>query len=366
MSPFSSFYYIKKNPKKALGIIFMILCMAICYLGGIYVKCMVFHAKLTNECYKDSARLFSGYGNTQEIYDTFRDQVKALPSVSDIIPVSTRLFITHHNEMNIENSFSGYVFTTLEDMTSFMHTIPTLPDDSFLPSQGEAVISSSLAANAGIKLGDTINQDMTPYTVSCIFDSEYYYAYALDTTQEPFCSLIIRSYAKESEIPAMQQHFIEDLNTLTAPDTVALYTYSSITEDDKRQFSFSDPIYFGVIALITIVLCITVNAALVGAYDKRRYEFSLYQAIGYSRHSIAKKIAKEILWMDLFGMLSAAIVSLLTLYLVNETLLYPNGMGLPYYTPSALISTLLCNLFVIGPAILIRIRAIRSVTITEY
>ncbi len=46
--------------------------------------------------------------------------------------------------------------------------------------------------------------------------------------------------------------------------------------------------------------------AFSAGFDKRKYEFSIYKAIGFSRKEILGKNTSEILLMDLFGLILGA------------------------------------------------------------
>jgi ABC-type antimicrobial peptide transport system permease subunit len=115
-----------------------------------------------------------------------------------------------------------------------------------------------------------------------------------------------------------------------------------------------------------LVLSVTIHATFVGAYDKRKYEFSLYKALGYSNQQCLRKIAKEILYINLCRLILGSIILLLTVYFLNEFFLNTKGIPLLHFKLDALLATLLCDGIIIFPILLTRLRQLKKYNITEY
>ena len=143
-------------------------------------------------------------------------------------------------------------------------------------------------------------------------------------------------------------------------------TVNDIRNQITGQFTIFNRIYLFVIMLLSVILAVTINAAFVGMYQRRNYEFAVYRAIGVYRKAIVNKLVSELLWMDLFALVLGAGVVLLGLYLLNNLVLYPNGMYLRYFHPTALTGLVLCNVMVLLPLIFTRCRQLLSADICEY
>ena len=118
--------------------------------------------------------------------------------------------------------------------------------------------------------------------------------------------------------------------------------------------------------LLSIILAITINAAFVGMYQRREFEFAVYRAIGISKKQVITKIVKELLLIDAIALSVGAAIVLLGLYLSNHLFLYPVGKYLRYFDPLAFGFLLLCNVIVIVPLIFTRCRQMLRADICEY
>ena len=101
-------------------------------------------------------------------------------------------------------------------------------------------------------------------------------------------------------------------------------------------------IYGFIIILLAVIMAVTVNAAFIGMYQRRHFEFAIYRAIGMSKKEIIGKIVKELIYIDGIAVFLGGGIFFLGLYLFNHLALYPVGKYLRYYHPLALSGALLC------------------------
>jgi len=113
------------------------------------------------------------------------------------------------------------------------------------------------------------------------------------------------------------------------------------------------------------VFFITVNAVLVGIYDKRRAEFQIYESIGIPRRKVYGKVIRELLLMSGMGMVLGAALAFAAITLLNVFLYASSGLQLYYYHPWALGSWLICNGMIILPSTMLRVRGIAGNKSTE-
>lgn len=198
MKPFSARYFVTHNRRRALALIFMIAVTALCYVGGIYVTSPQYHSKRLNRPYQDYATLYLDYPSTQEDYDSLSKTILSLNSVKKIVPFSTAGYIQQKNEMRIENSLPVIALTTEDDFKLFSESIPEVASIQRIPGDGELIISSALAKNASIKIGDELFDSAVsfsfskPFHVILIIESDNYFAYGVDTTATPYSALVLR------------------------------------------------------------------------------------------------------------------------------------------------------------------------------
>jgi len=112
--------------------------------------------------------------------------------------------------------------------------------------------------------------------------------------------------------------------------------------------------------VVTCVFFITINAVLVGIYDKRKSEFQIYESIGIPKSKIRRKVVGELVTMSSGGMILGFIFAVLAITLLNVCLFAKDGLQLYYYHPWALGSWLICNAMILIPSILLRLRAIHK------
>ena len=124
-------------------------------------------------------------------------------------------------------------------------------------------------------------------------------------------------------------------------------------------------ILFAIAFIIGLVLAVTVNAAFSAAYEKRKYEFSIYKAIGFSKSQIFGKVAGEVLLLDLIGLITGGLICLLVILTVNY-ILGPQGIYFFKVSVTGILSTIGCNLMVVVPTILLNLKRVRKYDVTVY
>ncbi|ABX43980.1 ABC transporter permease [Lachnoclostridium phytofermentans] len=380
MKPFSAIFYLTKNRLRSVSLILMITATTLCYIGGIYVYSMEHHFHREIRPYRDFAMMYQNYGCTQNDWDLMVDKLQSLPSVTSLMPVNSSPRIRYTNEISFRISQGVIVFTSTKDLTTMNQITQLVKDSNDLPQDGEIILSEGLARNTNIKVGDILTSGGTlfyfdtPLKVKYIYPSLDYSAYAVDSTAIPTSLFILREgdivepsgQEKLSGETASRQRFADDLKTLDIPNVMSLTTYENQYADLKNQMPIYYMIFYSVVILISIVLAITINATLIEAYGKRKSEFSIYMAIGIPRSKIVCKILKEITLINLMGLTTGLILIHIILFVLNQLVFYPRGLGLPYFAWCAAIATLLCDFFAIMPSTLLRIRNIKRYDITEY
>ncbi len=163
-----------------------------------------------------------------------------------------------------------------------------------------------------------------------------------------------------------EEEFLKYTNELAADYDISIYNAETYAERIDGQTSNLNCIYRFVLILMAIILAITINAAFVGMYQNRTFEFSVYRGIGYSKKRIVCKIMSELLWLDGIGLAAGGILFFSGLYLFNNLCLYPVGKYLRYFHSIALFGLILCNIIVLIPLFITRCRQLVKADICEY
>ncbi len=373
MKSFDALYYIKENKKRSIALVILIATVCICYLGGLYITAPADNLFSSIEISKNYFVVYSTYDdeNGEQIRQTY-DLVKDLESTGAYVGINLGGSIFIKNIMNINLNFNPMYFQNSEDFKTFNQLLELMPKD-FTLADGEILLSKQLSKNLGLSVGDTLSMNNESveymerdYVVAGISDNLGFTAFATDS-QKHFGSsfLVIRNTAED--ISAAQAALAKDSAMLkTKFPAVIINDYNRIHKDVIDSFEAFNYIYYAIIIMLALVLSITIHATFVGAYEKRKYEFSLYKALGYSNQQCLLKIAKEILLINLYGLVLGSILLLLTVYFLNEFLLNAKGIPLPYFKLEALLATLLCDGIIIFPILLTRLRQLKKYNITEY
>ena len=70
--------------------------------------------------------------------------------------------------------------------------------------------------------------------------------------------------------------------------------------------------------------------------------------------------------INFIGLISAAILTVLSLLIINVIILYPQGMWMNYFHKTSMIVAMLCDIAIIVPVIFFRLRKIKKYDVTEY
>lgn len=374
MKPFSAIYYIKENKKRSIALIVLIATISLCYMGGLYIQTGFNANERAYEANKDfNIVYFKSDVDESNIKETL-NSIENYDSVSKVFNVKYRMSVVSTCAMNIELYNRNICFKSTEDFKEYNDIVKIVPDDIALPKNNQMIISSNLAKNNKIKVGDIIKKHSDifdnadrDYQIVGIFDSDNHYVFSVNEDNEYYTYMVLRKDVPKSEIKSARENLNNDLSwTDTKNDNVWRSTNESLLNYYYDFAGIFKLIYYVIIALISLVLVITINAIFTGAYEKRHYEFCVYNAIGFSRKDIRRKIIKEAMIINLFGIILGAVLVLLSVTLLNVLTLIPNGMELSYYENISILPTIVCDILIISIVVLNQIRKIKKYDVTEY
>ena len=374
MNPFSALTYIKRNRGRAISIILVLACTAIVFMGGMYIDNI---RDVFDYPYEEPSQyaIWIGSGNNNdindEVNDFYRHQEEYLPeSAKTHIGVDVR-YADYKSIMGFNNGFTVSFMTTKEDFETFVRLTDILPKDLTLENN-ELVLSEMLANNWGVKEGDVIkaggepahiylNSDMT---IKKILPLKGNQIYGWSDSFSIYSSMILSTTEEHSA------SLSEDLNNLRKTVSekyphIQVITNESTIEDSKEQTAMLSYFFLMVLVVVAIVFAITLNAIFAAMYEKRKYEFSIYKAIGYSKGKLFKKVLSELLVMDGVGLLAGGLLCFVSIQILNE-LLWSSGMRFIHPSVIGIIGTIACNAAVIIPVLMGNLKRIKRYDVTMY
>lgn len=358
MTALSARCFLKNNKRKVCLLGFLFLLITICYFGEIYIF----------DSEKDMLNIMEMNEGITLVYMTDQSseaefttlQKKLEQENKEYIEVGMDIVYGWETALGFRNSVSTYVFQTVGDLKRYNEVVNIVPNEIKMSRDG--IIASELyTKNVGIKKGELLKEDNKylyfqgkTYQMQETFEKDGYFLYAVDkncTIEGMLCLGL-----SEEEIGQLEQEY----------PALGVKTKEEMTENIVSQFKVVNYIYYLVVMMISIVLAITVYASFKGVWDKRRFEFSLYKAIGFSNLQILWKNGKEILSIAFLGSAAGMSIFMLAWYLMNQTVWRDLGLQFCYFSLKGIGIMILCDMLVLLPFFVSQIRTVCKLDITEY
>lgn len=361
MKPFSPMYFVKENKSRCILLMFMLFLCYAAYLGGIYVSNPRDNWNMPIAYYDKFVYVNSVSGDAEEFADFCREAEES--GKAEVIGLGNYNAFSWKTIMGFEEGQFCLTFRSVEDFKAYCEYMDIDCNFENLKS-GSMILSERFANNVGLKIGDEIGKDYNQdiygeFTLDALTKEDGYALYFITDENDTSlrAMLIGKSGARSEELYELAYSLEEKYD---------IYVHDGLEQNIDGQFESFDLIYTFVILLMAVIMAVTINAAFVGMYQRRNFEFAVYRAIGISKKRIVGKIVSELFCMDAIALVLGGAVFFLGLYLFNNLALYPVGKYLRYYHPMALFGLVLCNLAVIIPLIVTRARQMLKADICEY
>lgn len=362
--PFSALYYMRENRGRAVICIFMMFLATLMFLAGNYIHSELYTFE-KEFGYSDKLVRVNAQSTDEEFRD-FADFTKAVEEDEKLRLVKTTAYgfsgMQHGTVLNLEMGGWAYVFRSVEDMEKVFDRLGIEGDFSKCRNNS-VVISSDFAKNKGIQLGDKLD-----HSFDKVFDSEYTVDAIIDDGS--FCTFYIYEAVDNLYRLYIYSDIMEGEELYNYVTNLAGNRKVQVTEPERNivlpQFYVFYVLFYAIDFLIAIVLAVTINSVVTGQYLKRTYEFAVYKALGRSRREIKRKVAAEVLSMNLIACLMGFAVAFLFTYLINELVYKQKGMYLVYSSGIGLIGFALCDVLIILPLILSKGRLMSKADVTEF
>ena len=363
MNPFSALYFIKENKKRSVLLILMILLSFGVYIGGLYVTNPEDNWQQVIEYSDNSVNVYK-ISTEGEGYEWLLNEVKN-DGKATVLELGSSNSFDWETIMGFKSGMGVYTFRSVEDFKTFCNYMDIECDFSKLKI-GSMIMSEKFAKNRGLSIGDKVdekkyNSVYGEFTLDFLTKEDGYTVYFISDEEESGRALILGNTIKGQELYS----YVFDLYS-EVKENKNLFVSPGARQEVTVQFESFNTIYMLIVILLSVILAITINAAFVGMYQKREFEFAVYRAIGIPKKSIVTKFVKELLLIDIIALFFGTIVMLIGLYLLNNLVLYPEGKYLRYFEPVALYNMILCNAIIIIPLIVTRCRKMLKADICDY
>ncbi|MCI8306468.1 MAG: ABC transporter permease [Lachnospiraceae bacterium] len=364
INPFSALYYMKENRGRTALCIFMMFLATLMFLAGNYIHSELYTFEKEFE-YSDKLVLVNAQ-NTDEEFRDFLDFKEKVRADEKLQYVDTTAYgfsgMQHGTVLNLEMGGWHYTFNSVSDMEKvFAHL--GIEGDFSACKHRSMIISRDFANNKGIKLGDVLDRG---------FDSSLDGAYTVDAIIDDgsYCTF----YIYEDDANLWRFYIYSD-----TMEGTELYDYVKnlagdrlvqISESDREeilpQFYVFYVLFYGIDFLIAVVLAVTINSVVTGQYIKRTYEFGVYRAIGRSKREVRRKVAAEVIAMNLIACVIGFISIFLYTYIVNELVYKKEGLHLLYASGIGVTGFIICDVLIVIPLILSKGVKMGRADVTEF
>jgi len=359
MRPFHAWYFVRHNMRRISTVLFMIALTGLLYVGGSYLSNIkVEQLKVTN-----THEEFAFVQNSGD--DVDGSQLAALLAEVEADDTLT-MFPVGGNQFNYPTTLSfqngDFAFSYTEKDFMWVNERLGLVADASLIKDNTLFLTERSAKYYGLADGDlfTENRDeiyfyygTKPYTVRIMKGNRFGACLVAEDSGENMFYHLTWSEKGNSEKFRTR---LEELKKTY--ENLSIQGIEERRENVDSAFAINGVIFLCIIVVVTCVFFITVNAVLVGIYEKRKNEFRIYESIGIPRRKIYKKVVGELMLMSGIGMTLSLLIAFAAIALLNLFVYEKDGLQLYYYHPWAFLSWLICNVMILVPSILLRLRGI--------
>lgn len=366
--PFSAWRYILNNKARAMALILMMMFITVSFTCGMYVDNAPEIFRISTDFSDQYVLIYRSVYNT-ESNKQFKDCMEELPEYLgegeyERLNVGL-LYCEFQSIMEFNCNMESFVFESEEDFETFKSCTTLVPEDLKL-KDCEIAMSEYLANNGGYKVGQPLNAEEDLVLTQTVSSWKGVRAYAVERNVGD-CALIInregvRDHEREKRTAETLSALSEKLSSkypLLSFDTPSRYMDSC-----KADFEFMYYIFGAASLLLDIVLLVTINAAFTAAYDKRKHEFAIYKAMGFTRGQIFRKVASEVLLLNAFAILIGAIVNAGVILVCNQ-LMWSQGQCFYRISKFAVVATIISEAVLLVCIILLNWLKTRKYEVTE-
>ncbi len=339
MSPLSTFKYIFNNISKILPILIsMVVSVLLIYLFSLVTKSTFEMADLT------VANIFSKYtivssNNREQIPEDFLEKITSDTNVGHIIPANSS-----NGYLRYDNIFGGMTIEVMDfyekDISQVVTTLDMKIIEGRLPieNKDEIIIPKKYALQNKLKMGNYIGSEVSSdfgikgkFKISGITDGPTLLAITSSNKNNIPREIAMKQSILFSVENLQDKNLINYLSEHT-PKNVLIMDYYSTSKQMEEIFNSMNGLSYILNMIIILVLCISLGNLNYINFLNRKYEFGVLSAIGYKKHSLYFRLWKENATVCIIGYIGGLLLGTLIAFILNLTLLYPDGKFLPMWS----------------------------------
>lgn len=198
--------------------------------------------------------------------------------------------------------------------------------------KNEVVLNTDLMKNQEYKLGDSISHNEN-ITIVGVIDCEYYFGCGMADVNEnasnPMICVVTDGSIKDLQMTLKQQGIVLEYSGFI--DVVN--GEKNLKTDVTDVIASSTNLLSVATIVIVAILVIIVNISYM---RDRRSEWCLYSSIGYGRKTIYFSIVRELLFTFAIAFLSAVILCIVLMKILDITIITELGLRCTYFMPDTL------------------------------
>lgn len=360
MKPFQALYFVRHNLSRVITVFIMIALTGLLYVGGSYLSNIEVEFLKVLSRQQDFAYANLVSSDTEDEKEEFIEEVRQDEALR-LFPVGGNHF-QFPTVLTFKNGSDAFSYT-VEDFL-WVNERTKWVEDTTLVKDNTLFLTERYAQYLDLKEGDLFTENREELT--------FYYGerpYIVRFMKgDGFGACLVAEDSADNEFYLLtwsekgdEENFQKNLTRLKEKyPGLRITSYEELYERGKGIFVINSVIFISIIIVVTCVFFITINAVLVGIYDKRKSEFQIYESIGIPKSKICRKVVGELVIMSAVGMVLGLALAFVTITLLNVFLFAKDGLHLYYYHSWALGSWLICNAMILIPSILLRLRAINK------
>lgn len=275
-------------------------------------------------------------------YNSIKGDFKKCKGIEDVFIVQTEYaYVTSI----VGNYYIEIPMTNKKQMDILLkHMGAELADGRLPEKEDEVVLDRKIIKNHGYKKGDTLNRNSDVKIVG-IIECDYYFGFGIANNNKTFTN---------PELCVVTDGTVHNLEKTIEKQGVILENseFIDLANGEKKlqdeiidTISGSTNFIFAGIMVIVAILVVIVNISYM---RDRRSEWCLYSSIGYSRKAVYYSILREMLFVFVTALLTAAVVSIILMKLLDIFLITELGLTCLYFIPETLIEILCAYIALFG------------------
>lgn len=325
--------------------------------------------------YTDAMLGVSPRGDTSQTPALVKDLVDNSP-----VPIDRAMFC-RASATQVKSIVGKWPFVTIglkpDDLEYYLKRQGATRIDGRLPKVGapEAVISTPVATNLQLKIGDTL---MGPEVDGMYSPMEVKIVGIAQTDRWVMVNDI--DYQKANHFPPVDLAIIcaknradQDKLDAWAQERVKgkraqVFAYREVEKDAQTMFEILYQILNAVIAILTIVITLMVGMLMNIYQSQRLVEFGLLQAIGHTKKTLVKRVLFEACLVIVIGWILGLGAAQTLLRVLKRILMEPRAFALDLGDPISFAYTVpipICILVVSFATIMLRFKKFDPVAVVE-